>query len=116
MSPAKPSLELVTTLIAEALALQLTYQIYQASGPAVAFFAGVPAVWLAYKVSTLERLWHTLGMMLNPMKSLLLVTAVALVYFGVQGFALPKLLLTGLGFTFIGASLAFLAYGYWNIA
>jgi hypothetical protein len=116
MSPAKPTLELALTAIGEIFAAYLGFQVLQATGPATALLVWVSAAWLAYKVTSLERLWHTFGMLLDPMKAVILATAAAFVYFGFQGFALPKLLLTGFAFTLIGASISLVAEGYWNIA
>jgi isoprenylcysteine carboxyl methyltransferase (ICMT) family protein YpbQ len=96
-------------IILELFALYLAYRVNQLTGLKTAFMVFISASYLFYNIASIERIWNTSAMLVNPAKSAILITCIGVVYYGLQ------LLLTGLAFFLIGGAVGALVFSYWEI-
>ena len=115
MSAADSPVNLAASIVAALLALYISLGVREISGLTPAIITLVASSWLFYKFTSIEKIWNTLAMLIDPAKAAIPVSVTALIYFAVNGFQTTELLLTGAGFVFIGAALSMLIYSYWSI-
>lgn len=115
MSDSNSPVNLATTILAGLVSGYIAFRTTELSGPAPALLALITASWLFYHFTSLGKIWGILSMLINPAKTTIVAFSVAVTYFAVQGFLVPELLLTGVGFSLIGSALAIILYNYWMI-
>ncbi len=102
-------------IILELFALYLAYRVNQLTGLKTAFIVFICASYLFYNLASIERIWNTSAMLVNPAKSAILITCIGVVYYGLQGVTFQQLLVTGLAFFLIGGAVGALVFSYWEI-
>ena len=115
MSAADSPVNLAAPVLAALLALYIALTVREISGLTPAIITFILSSWLFYRLTSIEKIWNTLAMLIDPAKAAILVSVTAVVYFAVNGFQTTELILTGAGFVFIGAALGMLIYSYSNI-
>ena len=103
------------SLLAEIIVIYTAVHVNNLTGPFTAITAFLGGTWLAYNVSSYERLWNTVSMLKNPAKAFILYASTSSIYFALQSYQLNQLLMAILASSLIGAGLAILLQKYWNI-
>ncbi|EGQ43213.1 MAG: hypothetical protein J07AB43_12030 [Candidatus Nanosalina sp. J07AB43] len=67
------------------------------------------------RLSSKQKFFDTLGMLVHPAKSAILILLLGVTYLGVQGYSLLQILLGSLGFFVFGGAAGCFVYSYWNI-
>lgn len=102
-------------ILLEAVAIYIAYRVNQVSGLKTGFLVLMAASYLAYSLSSKQRLWNTAGKLIHPAKAAILVSCIGLIYYGLKGMAFQQLILTAFAFFLIGGAVGALLYSYWEI-
>lgn len=115
MSPSKSLINAIVIVLTVVLSAVLALRVEEISGSGPALLAFVSATWLFYNLSSGERIWDTIGMLIHPIKAAILFFFTSTVYFALQGYGTTELLLTGFGFFLVGGAIGILFFSYWDI-
>lgn len=102
-------------LLLETIAIYIAYRVTQVSGLKTGFLVFLAASYLAYSLSSKQRLWNTAGKLIHPAKAAIIVSCFGITYYGLKGIGFQQLLLTAVAFFLIGGALGALFYSYWEI-
>lgn len=102
-------------ILLELFVLYLAYRVNQISGIKSGLLVLLCGSYIVYNIGSIEKLWNTASMLLNPAKSAILISCIGVVYYGVQGVSFQQLLMTGLAFFLIGGAVGALLFSYWEI-
>lgn len=98
-----------------ASALYLGNYVRYSTGPVAGIMVFISALFILVRLNSIGGLWNTAEMLVHPIKSAILFTALGVVFTGVSGFGLYRMLLASAGFFLVGGALGALVYKYWNI-